>query len=288
MKLLQTVVCLILLMLVQGCGSLDLVPISLKPTGYHQQGQIVWHDCLTKDIEENIRFYGGLFGWSFDRRGDYVVVLNEGVPIAGMVELKTEEDEGKSSGWVSYMSMRDVDDTATWVSGAGGKVLRGPAEMKNRGQYAMVTGPQAEPLILLDLENGDPLPVPAPVGDWLWLELWTNDVEEALEFYQRLGDFSAEKTSEDGEEDYWVLLDRDNRWQVGITLAPFKNIPSQWVPVVRVLNPAEIVKNVEQLGGRVIIKPEHPLTNGKVALIQDPTGGVFMVESWQTSQTEQE
>lgn len=152
----------------------------------------------------------------------------------------------------------------------------------------MIAGPQDEPLILLDLQNGDPSPKPAPLGGWLWLELWTDDVEEALDFYQPLGGFSAQKTSEEGEDEYWVLLDSEDRWQAGITIAPFKGISSQWVPVVRVVSPAETVRKVEKLGGKVIIKPDHPLTKGKVALIQDSTGGILMVESWDKTQTEQE
>jgi predicted enzyme related to lactoylglutathione lyase len=288
MRSFQIVFYLIVLIILSGCASLDLVPISDKPTGHRQQGQIIWHDNITNDIESNIRFYGELLGWSFERQGEYVVVLNVGVPIAGMVELKPEEDAGKRGGWISYMSTRDVDETVSWVAGTGGKVLCGPAKMKNRGQYAMVAGPQDERLILLDLQNGDPSPQPAPIGSWLWLELWTSNIDQALDFYQSLGEFSAEKNSEEGEEEYWVLLDSENRWQAGITISPFRDIPSQWVPVVRVASPEEIVKKVEALGGRVIIKPDHPLTNGKVALIQDPTGGIFMVESWQESQTEKE
>lgn len=274
--------------LLQACTSKGLIPITEQATGHSQQGQVIWHDCITDDLEKNIRFYSELLGWSFEDHDGYTVILNSGQPIAGMVESTAAENTEAIGGWISYISMKDVPETADWVSQAGGEILRGPSEMPNRGQYAMISGPQGAPLIILNSINGDPLPEPPPLGGWLWLELWTSDIEKALEFYQALGEYSAVKTSEDEAEEYWVLIDSENRWQAGITVTPFEEIPSLWVPVIRVENPAEIVEKVEGLGGKVIIKPNHPLTNGKVALIQDPTGGIFMVESWQKTKTEQE
>ena len=152
--------------------------------------------------------------------------------------------------------------------------------MINRGRYATILDPLGAPLVLLNSENGDPIEHKIQIGDWLWNELWSSDVDASLDFYQDLGNYAAQKASSGEGQDYWVLLGRDNQLMGGITVIPFENLPSQWVPVVRVADTIEIAAKVAALGGKVIITPDHPLSNGSVALIRDPTGGIFMVESW--------
>lgn len=276
-------ICLSLAMLVfmqAACTRLEMTPVSQNPTGRYNQGQIIWHDLITDDAETAKSFYGGLLGWRFEQIGGYTLVLNGSERIGGMVELRDEMKERRSAGWITYFSMPEVDDTANWVESIGGEILKGPGDMINRGRYATVLDPLGAPLVLLRAEKGDPPKTEVQVGDWLWNELWTTDVEAALDFYQDLGRYAAQKASSEDEEDYWILLDDEEHYLGGITVTPFDNLPSQWVPVVRVADILDIAKNVAALGGEVIINHDHPLSNGNVALIRDPTGGIFMVESW--------
>ena len=263
-----------------ACTRIELTPVSQNPTGQYNQGQIIWHDLITDDLETARSFYGELLGWRFKQIGNYTLVLNGSQQIGGMVEIKDGTKERRSGGWITYFSIPEVDDTANWVQSIGGEILKGPGDMINRGRYATILDPFGAPLVLLRSENGDPPQTEAQIGDWLWNELWTTDVEAALDFYQDLGRYAAQKASAEEEEDYWLLLDSDEQYQGGITITPFEDLPSQWVPVVRVLDTLEIAAKAVPLGGKVIINPDHPLSNGSVALIRDPTGGIFMVESW--------
>lgn len=263
-----------------ACTPIELTPVSQNPTGQYNQGQIIWHDLITDDVETAKSFYGELLGWRFRQIGDYTLVLNDSQQIGGMVELKDRTKQRRSGGWIPYFSIPEVDDTANWVQSIGGEILKGPGDMINRGRYATILDPFGAPLVLLDSEKGDPPQTEAHIGDWLWNELWTTDVDAALDFYQDLGSYAAEKASAEEDKDYWLLLDDDEQYQGGITITPFEDLPSQWVPVVRVSDTLDTAAKVAALGGTVIINPDHPLTNGSVALIRDPTGGIFMVESW--------
>lgn len=268
-------------LLLTACSSWRLNPITPAPTGQHRPGQVVWHDLLTRDVESAKRFYGQLFGWTFEQKGHYTTVLNGGVPIAGMVFDTTAKKRLERAWWLVYLSIAEVDDTAEWVGKSGGKVIKGPGAMVNRGRYAMIKDPQGAPLVLLRSTTGDPAPADPVMNGWLWNELWTSNTESALEFYQLLGDYAADLVSpvEKGEP-YWVLV-TGQRWQAGVTTVPFDNVPPQWVPVIRVADPAIVAEQVTSLGGRVLIKPDHPLGSGRVALIEDPSGGLVMVESWE-------
>ena len=154
--------------------------------------------------------------------------------------------------------------------------------MINRGRFVTLTDPSGAPLVAINLKSGDPLTEVAQTGDWLWNELWSSDVKRAVEFYQYLAGYTAQRVQGEGALEYWVLRDEEDKLRAGITEIPFKNLPDQWVPVVRIKEPLDAVQKVSSLGGEVIIHPGHPLSDGSVALIKDPTGGILMVESWDT------
>lgn len=272
----------IVVFLISSCTRIQLTPITTEPTGVHYPGQIVWHDLITDDVESAKDFYGTLFEWKFQQYKNYTLARNGSRPIAGIVQLKNESDERSSSGWIPYFSISDVDDTTYWIQSVGGKILKGPGEMGKRGRYATVADPLGAPIVVLRSKDGDPHEKEIRPGDWLWDELWTSDVEAALDFYQRLGNYAAEQIDTDGTGGYWVLLDNQERYQSGITKTPFDGLPSQWVPVIRVGEPMDVANRAVSLGGEVIIQPNHPLSNGRIALIKDPVGGIFMVEKWET------
>jgi len=263
-----------------ACTPIKLTPVTEPHSGQYNHGQIIWHDLLTDDVKTAKLFYAGLLGWHFKELDRYTLVFNGADPIGGMFELADDSKKRRSAGWITYFSVSGVDDTADWVESTGGKILKGPGEMINRGRYATVLDPLGAPLVLLYSEKGDPIRHEVRIGGWLWNELWSSDVERSLDFYQALGSYAAQKASPGEEQDYWLLLDRSDRLVGGITAIPFEDLASQWVPVVRVADTVEIAAKVVALGGNVIIAPDHPLSSGSVALIRDPTGGIFMVESW--------
>lgn len=80
----------ILVIIQTACTQIKLTPVTQNPSGYYNQGQVVWHDLLTDDVETAKAFYGGLLGWRFKQSGRYTIVMNGSDPIGGMVELKDE------------------------------------------------------------------------------------------------------------------------------------------------------------------------------------------------------
>ena len=262
-----------------ACTPMQLTPITPEPTGLSRSGKVVWHDLITDDVAAAKEFYGKLLGWRFEQLGKYTLVINGSKPIGGMVKLGDSGTERKSAGWIPYFSIPDIDDTAEWIMSIGGKILDGPGDMAGRGRYAMIADTLGAPLVILHSSSGDPAPTEARIGDWFWDELWTTDVEAALSFYQNLEGYAAQRVSTEGEEPYWVLVDEHDKDSAGITKVPFEELVSQWVPALKVANLGVLVQKVSLLGGEVIIPPDHPLSDGSVALVRDPTGGIFMMDA---------
>lgn len=271
-----------------GCApkQMELSPVTSDPTNYHFPGRFVWCDLLSNDLPAAQTFYEGLFGWTFVQQKDYTIVMNQGQPIAGMVQVNSESKN--DAYWISYLSVPDVKLAAEKVVQNKGAILKGPGMMLNRGEYVAITDPQGARLVLLHADGGDPDHVEPLAGDWLWYELWTSDTDSALSFYEDLVGYSTapvtdmDQDRQDTESrDSYQVLTKDGHWCAGLTTIPFVEVPPQWVPAVRVDNIFPIIAKVEQLGGRILVKPSHPLSDGTVALIEDPAGAILMVEVWE-------
>ena len=269
------------LFLLSGCAaakktsSMVLVPVTDTTTGIHHQGKFVWNDLLTNDVETDREFYGQLFGWTFVQLGRYTVVQNKGRNIGGMVELKGDPDNPSAARWLCTLSVDDVDEAAALVTDEGGTVNEGPLELLNRGRGALVRDPQGAQLVLLHAKEGDPEDEEPVIGSWLWHELWSNNAEASLAFYQKLAgyDFAGDAT------DYLILI-REDQWRAGIRFLDYSDLEMRWVPVVRVADTAAVANRAAQLGGEVRVEPRPTENAGSVALLVDPSGARVIIQSW--------
>ena len=260
-----------------GCSKLNLTPVASPPTGVHHQGKFVWHDLLTNDVASAKDFYGELFGWSFKEQGRYTVVLNNGQAIAGIVNVRSKDSKEHTARWLASLSVPDVDQAAAFVKESGGIIHEGPVDMKNRGRGVLVSDPHGAQVLLLHSLGGDPVDTEPSMGSWLWVELWSKTPEDSVAFYEKLGGYRAVQGDE-GDSNYWFLW-RD-KWRAGVRQIPFDGMEVRWIPTVRVNDTVLISERAEKLGGRVLVKPREVSIGGSAALIEDPVGGLLIVQNW--------
>jgi hypothetical protein len=127
--------------------------------------------------------------------------------------------------------------------------------------------------------GGDPADDQPVINGWLWTELWSRQPDSAVQFYSKLAPYQS-RPSENLDRPYFVL-DSDGQPRAGIMKLFAQNVRPLWVPYVRVADVAVAIKQVEALGGHVIVSPSANLRNGTVALIQDPTGAVIALQYWE-------
>ncbi len=255
-----------------------LVPVTTAPTHHYHQGKFVWHDLLTPDIAASRNFYGGLFNWTFEQHGRYTVVLNNDLPIGGMLEIKPEADKGAEALWLAYMSVPNVEKASTYVEEQGGEVIKGPLAMQHRGTGALVSDPLGAQFLLLNALGGDPADSEPEVGSWLWNELWSNQPQDSFIFYQNLGRYD----SIFGQKDYQILQN-EGKWRAGIRHVPEAEFKVRWVASIRVADPAILLDKVKQLGGKVWVRPGESVKddNKNIAVISDNLGAFLILHRWQ-------
>ena len=270
-----------------NCTSRKLIvpPVSEKPTGVYLYGKFVWHDLLTYDMEAVKKFYGELFGWTFDNSEspDYTVIRRDGVPIGGIVLVKELEKKHFPAQWMSYLSVPDVDKAVALLKAKGGVVLRGPWNIKKRGRMAIVRDPQGALLAFLHSATGDPPDHEPGNYEWLWNENLTSDVPAAVSFYQELVGYESEILTDPKisgvQVDYFVMK-KDGKPRAGITRIPWEGVKPNWLAYLKVADPRPLVAQVEKLGGKVYLKPDEKIRGGSVAFIADPTGAVVALQKW--------
>jgi predicted enzyme related to lactoylglutathione lyase len=116
-------------------------------------GALAWNDLITPDPEGAERFYGGLFGWTFEEipgSGGYRVIRN-GERSNGGVFPSADVPQ---PAWIPYFGHADVDAVLGELEGLGGRVFSGPVEVP-AGRFAVLADPQGAMFAVLTGDYDD-------------------------------------------------------------------------------------------------------------------------------------
>ena len=288
MRIRSVVAALFAAVLLSACVSVNLPPVSETPTSLSLSGKIVWRDLITDTPAASQQFYGELFGWEFEQVGrkyglgddiNYSVIRHNGRLIGGMVNENKLQRTEEISQWIPLMSVSDIYAAVVTVQVNGGIVYTPPTELADRGGLAVIADPQGAILGLVQTKTGDPMDRTPRVGDFLWSEVWTNDVDAATNFYGTLGNYSAETEVLSDDATYRILGEK-NKPRIGLVKNPVQELDPVWVTYIRVEDPAPILARVAELGGQVLLEARERGIGGEVALIADPSGAAIALQTW--------
>jgi predicted enzyme related to lactoylglutathione lyase len=108
-------------------------------------GAPAWNELLTFETESVAKFYTTVFGYEEEpvvsADFDYVTLLVEGRPVAGLHGVGHGLPRDRGPYWQTYFEVADVDEALREVAGLGGRVLR-PAHESTHGRVATVADPE--------------------------------------------------------------------------------------------------------------------------------------------------
>jgi hypothetical protein len=119
-------------------------------------------------------------------------------------------------------------------------------------------------------------------GTFCWPELATTDQESAVAFYRALFGWDVNEQPIGPGGTYSMFTLRGKNVGAAYTLRSEErqqNIPPHWGSYVSVADADAAVKRAQELGAKVLAPAFDVMDAGRMAILQDPTGGVFMV--WQ-------
>lgn len=277
--------------------NIDLPPVTESPGGERLPGKIIWRDLLTNDPAASQKFYGALFGWEFDDIGSaaglskdsaYTLIRHEGRLIGGMIDTLALNNRADISQWVVSMSVSDIDAAVAAFAANGGDVIAPPTDLQRRGRVAVVRDKEGALLALLQTVAGDPADRQPELGEFLWDELWTTNVDGATTFYESLtglemATWDVDENQESGAT--YRLLKAGEAPRVGIMPNPLNDLGPVWVSYVRVKSPASVTSRVAEFGGRVIVEAQPRPLGGEVAFIAGPSGAGIALQTWPLDRT---
>lgn len=246
-----------------------------------EPGLVTWVDLQTPDLHGARRFYGELFGWSFEGGDDpatgyYTVARARGRMVAGMASMGGEAPPPPT--WSVYIAVESADDAAKRVAAAGGQVLAGPMDVPGgAGRLAYFADPTGATFGVWQagLHSGAEL-VEEP-GAMTWHEVYTRDLSRARDFYARVFGLEPRRMDAPGI-DYWTLHKGEavigGAMQMTRQFPP--EVPSHWNTYFAVADADEAIRKVSALGGKVL-QPPFDTPYGRMALVADPWGAQFCV-----------
>ncbi|MEH6471134.1 MAG: VOC family protein [Halopseudomonas sp.] len=297
MNRLRTLIAALAVLAIASCSStaINMPALTDTPTDARLPGKIVWHDLVTDTPEASQHFFNELFGWEFEQLGldlgffrtvNYTLIRHNGQLIGGMVDQTRLDARADISQWVVLLSVEDIEAATLALQNAGGTIFKPPTDLADRGTIAIVADPQGALLTLIETRTGDPLDSDdTSVGNFLWNELWTNDVDKATAFYQTIAPYQAEnrQLKKPHSDHTYRLLSTNAKPRVGILPNPVEGLAPLWVSYIRVKDSAaldSIVARVEALGGSLLLAPQDRPSGGRVALIADPSGAGIALQTW--------
>jgi uncharacterized protein len=257
-------------------------PITVSPTGEYHPGKFVWYDLMTTDVAAVKKFYGELFGWEFDDSGNadasYTVIKHNGKNIGGIFSLDKTKSKGANSQWISFLSVENMESVIEYIKRSGGKIYTEPFDLPDRGKVAVIIDPQNAVLALVHSSSGDPKDTEPVYNEWLWTELWTNNVDESMNFYKNMIGYQNKVFLTQAQTKYYVLRNEDKP-RAGVVKIMLEGVNPHWMPYIAVQDPSKFIDKVEDLGGKVIVGREG-IAGHSAAIIADPTGAVFTIHVW--------
>lgn len=275
-----------------GAIRFELPPLMQPATHERHPGKVIWADLVTTDLAGAKRFYGSLFGWTFNdiHTGDseYSIALLDGEPVGGLLQRPATGGRQRQPAWLTFISVNDVAAAERLILGQGGKVLSKPRTYAQRGRQAVFADPQGAVFAVLQSSSGDPPDELADPGEWLWSSLVTHDPGKSAAFYQAVFGYDAfDFPSDDGLEHVLLATSDYARASTNALPADATRAHPHWLNFVRVVSTPAAVAKVQALGGRVLVEPHPDTHGGLIAMVADPAGAPFGLLEWTASDTQE-
>ena len=209
-------------------------------------GTFVWHDLVTDNPAAAKKFYGELFGWTFEPgkgvEPDYTIIRQRG---SGRRIVAPKQQT--SPQWLSYVVVADVDRAGRGVQAGGWPGLSRTAEREQRPRVAAVADAQGAPIGLASRGPLDGVSDALPeINRWLWMDYVARDEAPALDFYTRLLGYESQTETRETATYYRLA---NGRPRAGLFKTPWPRETSIWLPYIRVADPEASAKRAQELGG---------------------------------------
>ncbi|MCF2527089.1 VOC family protein [Yinghuangia soli] len=247
----------------------------------YTQGTPCWTDLMASDQQAAIDYYSDLFGWNGEvgpaEFGGYAICELRGKPVAGIgPAMAMDGGPPPPTVWTTYLSVDDIEETAAKVTANGGTLLFPPMQVGDQGHMLVCVDPSGAVVGAwqrIDFFGAQRVNEP---GALIWNELNTRDLDKALPFYEAVFGVTFEATPE--MADYHGMLAAGRVVGGAQPMNPDipADTPSHWLTYFAVDDVDSTVAAAVRARSTLLM-PAFDMSAGRMAVLQDPQGGVFAV-----------
>jgi len=267
------------------------------------EGAPCWIDAQLPDVEAGKRFYGGLFGWTFEAfeafedgqedgpedghaygnsyghshghsygqsaDGPYAGAVRarlDGEPVAALVPKR---DGRMPTVWAVYFATPDAQDMADRIRKGGGQIVTTPVPVGPYGIGALAADPEGAVFGLWEAGTHPGFGMRRGTGAFNWVELYARDTATADAFYPGLfrdALFGPGAVRTFGRAHISDVFPAE--------------MPPHFLVHFGVRDCEALLGTVTRLGGRVQVPP-FSTSYGRVAVVSDNQGASFaLLQRW--------
>ncbi len=241
----------------------------------YQTNRFCWHGCVSTDTKAASAFYSEVLGWRVETTpmgdGEATFFVAGGKPLAHITEPPVE---GVPSHWNNYLRVEDVDAATKAAIEHGGKQLVAPTDIPP-GRFSSVASPSGAAFSLFREGDDSSEHHPGGEGSVHWVELHSQNVDADIAWLTQA--FGFETSAMDMPDGPYTILKDGDDMRGGVVASREKDAPSMWLTWVDVADVDATIKRAVTQRGTVLSPAFDVAGVGRLAIVQDPAGGVIGV-----------
>ncbi|MDI3422066.1 VOC family protein [Streptomyces luteolus] len=250
------------------------------------EGVPCWVDAQLSDVEAGKRFYGELFGWTFDapgadpEYGPFARAYSEGRAVAA---LAPKRDGRMPTVWNVYFATPDAYALCRRIRDEGGQVVSEPVPVGPLGTVALAADPEGA---VFGLWQGGTHPGFEKRGEpdsFCWTEVYSRDKGVVDPFYESVFGYGGTDLADAGEDfRTWSPAGTAPGPETAIggrslVAGQFPaEMPAHFLVYFNVTDCDAVADAAVRLGGRLRAEP-FDIPYGRMAAIVDDQGAGFAV-----------
>jgi predicted enzyme related to lactoylglutathione lyase len=247
----------------------------------YEPGTPCWTDLMVPNQQAALDFYRDLFGWQGEigpeEFGGYSMCTLKGKAVAGI--MQTPQMEGQPApppAWTTYFTSADADATQAAISSNGGTVIVPVADVGTIGRMLVAADPQGAVFGVWQPKDFGGAQIVNEPGALVWNQLATPDGDGARAFYKAALGLDSGPMPELPEFIGFQVKGRTIGGMQGMENIP-EGTPPHWLVNFAVDDVDSTVDALVRTGGNVLAPAFDMEKVGRMAVLQDPQGGVFAV-----------
>lgn len=225
-----------------------------------------------RDLDRAADFYGRLVGWT-------------SLPVAGSRDHRLLQLDGRTVAslhqgdgpdvWVPHVSVESIDRTTAEAVKLGATRVD-TADVGGMARLSTLRDPEGALFGLWQPAPHSGAEVTGTVGSLWWIEVMSNDVPEALAFYERLFGWTSVQTAFEPFSRYFVFKRGDAQEGGLLPIGPGWEVPPRWNTIFEVQDADAALARAAELSGETVFVHTVP-KHGRIGILCDAGGAIVVV-----------